>query len=74
MVDGTGLSISESGDLLGFSHTTISRVTKNGLKRKYQVLSELVTTSLFNSIRFSDRIKSALYVPGMQKNACLNQT
>ena len=29
-----GLSISETADLLGFSHTTISRVTENGLKKR----------------------------------------
>ena len=33
-----GLSISETADLLGFSRTTISRVTENGpKKRKYPV-------------------------------------
>ena len=35
-----GLSISETADLLGFSRTTISRVTENGpKKRKYPVSS-----------------------------------
>ncbi len=38
-----GLSISETADLLGFSHTTISRVTENGpKKRKYTVSSSCV--------------------------------
>ncbi len=39
----TGLSISETADLLGFSHTTISRFTENGLKkRKYPVSGSCV--------------------------------
>ena len=38
-----GLSISETADLLGFSRTTISRVTDNGpKKRKYPVSSTLL--------------------------------
>ncbi len=38
-----GLSISETADLLGFSHTTISRVYRNGLKkRKYPVSGSCV--------------------------------
>ncbi len=38
-----GLGISETADLLGFSHTTISRVTENGLKnRKYPVSGSCV--------------------------------
>jgi len=28
-----GLSVSETADLLGFSHTAISRVTENGPKK-----------------------------------------
>ncbi len=46
MVDGArraGLSISKTADLLGFSHTTISRVTENGpKKRKYPVSGSCV--------------------------------
>ncbi len=39
----TGLSISETADLLGFSHTTISRFTENGTKkRKYPVSASCV--------------------------------
>ncbi len=39
----TGLSISKTADLLGFSHTTISRFTENGpKKRKYQVSGSCV--------------------------------
>ena len=38
-----GLSISETADLLGFSRTTISRVTENGpKKRKYPVSGTLL--------------------------------
>ncbi len=38
-----GLSISKNADLLGFPHTTISRVTENGpKKRKYPVSSSCV--------------------------------
>ncbi len=38
-----GLSISETPDLLGFSHTTISRFTENGPKnRKYPVSGSCV--------------------------------
>ncbi len=38
-----GLSISETADLLGFSHTTISRFTENGpKKRKYPVSGSCV--------------------------------
>ncbi len=38
-----GLSISQTTDLLGFSHTTISRVTENGpKKRKYPVSGSCV--------------------------------
>ncbi len=38
-----GLSISKTADLLGFSHTTISRVTENSLKkRKYPVSGSCV--------------------------------
>ncbi len=36
-----GLSISKTTDLLGFSHTTISRVTENGPK-KYPVSGSCV--------------------------------
>ncbi len=39
----TGLSISKTADLLGFSHTTISRFTENDLKkRKYPVSGSCV--------------------------------
>ncbi len=39
----TGLSISNTADLLGFSHTTISRFTENGpKKRKYPVSGSCV--------------------------------
>ncbi len=38
-----GLSISQTTDLLGFSHTTISRFTENGpKKRKYPVSGSCV--------------------------------
>ncbi len=38
-----GLSISKTADLLGFSRTTISRFTENGLKkRKYPVSGSCV--------------------------------
>ncbi len=38
-----GLSISKTADLLGFSHTTISRFTENGpKKRKYPLSSSCV--------------------------------
>ncbi len=38
-----GLSISKTADLLGFSHTTISRFTENGpKKRKYPVIGSCV--------------------------------
>ncbi len=39
----TGLCLSKTADLLGFSHTTISRFTENGpKKRKYPVSGSCV--------------------------------
>ncbi len=49
-----GRSILKTADLLGFSHTTISRVTENGpKKRKYPVSSSCVNknTLLISEVR-----------------------
>ncbi len=44
----TGLSISQTADLLGFSHTTISRFTENGpKKRKCSIKSSASPISCF---------------------------
>ncbi len=48
-----GLSISKTADLLGFSHTTISRVYREGpKKRKYSVSSSCVDkNALMSEVR-----------------------